>query len=73
MVREEKALYEFERQDTARLDSVLTTEKAFRLYDAMWEMARASGALQCGNPLEGIEVDIEVARTVNALQEAAGV
>jgi len=73
VVREEKALYEFERQDTARLGKVLTTEMALRLYDAMWEWARKSGAMTRTDPLEGLEVDIEVARTVNALKEPADV
>jgi uncharacterized tellurite resistance protein B-like protein len=73
MVREEKALYEFERQDAARLDKVLTPERALRLYDAMWEWAKASGALTRTDPLEGLEVDMEVARTVNALKEAVSV
>ena len=67
VVREEKALYEFERREAARLETVLTPARALWLYDAMWEMAKASGALRRGNPLDGIEVDIEVARIINAL------
>jgi hypothetical protein len=67
MVREEKALSEFERQDAARLDRVLTPQKALRLYDAMWECVKASGALQRKDPLEGLEIASEVARMVNSL------
>jgi len=68
VVREQQAMYEFERREAARLEQVLTPQKALRLYDAMWELARATGALKRGDPLEGIEVDIEVARTLNALK-----
>jgi hypothetical protein len=67
MVREEKALYEFERREAARLESVLTPSRALQMYDAMWELAKDSGALRRDDPLEGIEVAIEVARTVNSL------
>jgi hypothetical protein len=67
VVREKQALYEFERRDAARLDKVLTPAMALRLYDAMWERAKASGALRRGDPLEGLEIDMEVARMVNAL------
>jgi hypothetical protein len=68
VVREEKALYEFERREAARLDAVLTPAKALRLFEAMWTAVKANGALQRANPLEGLEVDIEVARTIHALK-----
>jgi hypothetical protein len=73
VVREQRAVYEFERREAARLGTVLPPAKALRLYDAMWEMAKASGALRRGDPLEGLDVDIEVARTVNALKETGRV
>jgi hypothetical protein len=73
VVREEKVLYEFERREAARLDDVLTPQMALRLYDAMWERAKTSGALHRSDPLEGLDVASEVARTVTALKEPSNV
>ncbi|HKJ67188.1 MAG TPA: hypothetical protein VKA68_04475 [bacterium] len=48
----------------------LSLEKKFRLLDAMYEFARSMGAFPLENPMEGIEVDIRIARVVNSVSEA---
>ena len=40
-----------------------------KLLEAMYEHARALGAFPPADPLEGLEVDIRVARTLNGLRE----
>jgi hypothetical protein len=44
-----------------------------RLFEAMWEHARQTGALRRGDPLEGLEVSISVARTINSLKDVPNV
>ncbi len=48
----------------------LSLENKFRLLDAMCEFARSMGAFPLENPLEGIEVDIRIAKVVNSVSEA---
>lgn len=48
----------------------LSPEEKFRLLDAMYEFARSMGAFPLENPLEGIEVDIRIAKVVNSVSEA---
>jgi len=43
-------------------------ERNFDLLDALYEESRALGAFSAQNPLEGIEVKIRIARTVNCVQ-----
>ena len=40
-------------------------EAALRLFEAMWEEALALGVLPLKDPLEGIDVDIRIARILN--------
>ena len=72
-MRDIKALEEFTRQDAARLQRDLTPAKALRLFEAMWQRAQAQGALRRADPLEGLELEIEVARLINSLPRGADV
>jgi len=56
-----------ELEDRLLREESLTHEEKLRLLEAMLEHARAMGALPGDDPLEGIEVDIELARVLNAL------
>ena len=42
-------------------------EENIRIFEALLAHARFLGVLPCKDPLEGLEVDIEVARVLNAL------
>ena len=64
MVRSKKALQEFE-DNLNRKGERLSYKQAMTLFVAMWLEARRMGVLPLKNPLEGIEVDIEVARILN--------
>ncbi len=48
----------------------LTLEQKFRMLDALHAEAVALGALPLRDPLEGIEVDIRIARVVNHVSRA---
>jgi len=41
-------------------------QQAVRLFEAMWREGCALGVLPLKNPMEGIEVDIRLARILNA-------
>ena len=65
MIKDAKFLAEFE-------DELLRKEKidypaALRILDAMWDEARKLGVVPLKDPLEGIEVDIRIARILNDL------
>jgi hypothetical protein len=67
VVREAKAMYDFEREYAARFGSLFSYQDAVRVYEDLWLRGRECGAISDDNPLEGIEADIEMARTLNAL------
>ena len=63
MIKDTRLLTEFE-------ESELRKEKpdylsALRIFEAMWKEAMALGVLPLKDPLEGIEVDIKIARVLN--------
>jgi hypothetical protein len=63
MIKDAKLLSEFN-------DELLRKEKldyaaALRIFEAMWEEGRKLGVLPLKDPLEGIEVDIRIARILN--------
>lgn len=43
----------------------LSRRAALKIFEAMWREAIALDALPSENPLEGIEVDIRIAKTLN--------
>ena len=67
VVREEKALYEFERRYAAELDSLYSYAEAALLYEELWLRGRECGAISDAEPLEGVQADIEMARTLNGV------
>ena len=44
-------------------------EKNLKLYEAMIEHARLLGAWPPADPLEGLEIDVKIARVVNAIRD----
>ncbi len=44
----------------------LTPEKALKLFEAMWIEAKNMGIVPLQDPMEGIEVDIRIARILNS-------
>jgi len=44
----------------------LTHQEALKLFTAMWEEARSLGILPAKDPMEGIAVDIRIARVLNS-------
>lgn len=68
MVKNTERLAQFERDDAARAGRDRSYEQALRLFESLWREARALGAVGSGDPLIGLEADIEIARTLNALR-----
>jgi hypothetical protein len=44
---------------------------SLRLLEAMWDEGRKLGVLPPSNPMDGIEVDIEIARVINCLASSS--
>jgi hypothetical protein len=59
-------LKEFERSEIARKD--ITYEDALVIFDNLRQEAISLGALTCENILDGLDVDIRIARAVNGLR-----
>lgn len=68
MTRRNVILEAFERELVAR-DS-LTYEQKLKIYEAMWNEAVSLGVLPTKDPMEGIEVDIKIAKTLNSVPGA---
>ncbi len=60
---------EFQRQWLAR--PVEDISQNFRILEALWAEAVALGVFAAADPLEGIEVDVRVARAWNCVPRAA--
>ena len=67
MVKDAKRLAQFERVDAARSGCERDYAQALRLFESLWSEARALGTVAAADPLAGLEADIEIARTLNAL------
>ena len=67
MVKDAGFLAEFERADAVRHGRDLSYEQALRLFESLWQEARALGAFEDVDPWRGLAVDIEIARTLNSL------
>lgn len=63
MIKETKLLAEFEESELRKEKS--DYPRALRLFEAMWKEAMILGVLPLKDPLEGIEVDIKIARILN--------
>lgn len=64
MLKDAERWAQFEREQARRDWSY---DEALRLFEALWLEARSLGALDGANPLQGLEADIELARTLNRL------
>ena len=63
MIKDVEYLAAFEREYTASQPNDL--EKNLELFEAMWQEAKALGVIPLKDPLEGIEVDIRIAKILN--------
>jgi hypothetical protein len=63
MVKDAELLREFEREYVR--SEKLTYREALAVFEAMWREGLALGVLPLKDPLEGIEVDIRIARILN--------
>ena len=63
MIKDAGFLREFEREYIR--NEKLTYQEALAVFEAMWREGLALGALPLKDPLEGIEVDIRIARILN--------
>ena len=69
MLKNREYFEKFERSFVA--SDKLSKKRAFRLFEAMWEEAGALGAFSSGDPLDGIDKDIETARILNNVPKTA--
>jgi hypothetical protein len=65
MIKNSVALKKFE-DEFIRTSGPLPFIKAIKLFTAMWKEAMALGAFPPKDPLEGIEVDINIAKILNS-------
>jgi hypothetical protein len=63
MIKDVRLLAEFEDNEIRKEQSDYGS--ALRLFEAMWKEAMLLGVLPLKDPLEGIEVDIKIARILN--------
>jgi hypothetical protein len=65
MIKHPEVLKELE-DDFIRDDGKLSFDSAIKLFTYMWNEALILGVLPPKDPLEGIEVDIRIAKTLNS-------
>jgi hypothetical protein len=65
MIKDPQAFRKFE-DSFIRAQGNLSYEKALRIFEAMWVEGVRLGVLPPKEPLEGIEIDITVARVLNS-------
>jgi len=66
MITNKDKVNEFERE-LARKEN-LSHKEALAIYDMLYKEAVALGAINSENILEGIEVDLRIARAINGLK-----
>ena len=66
MIKDKKIWQKFEAEFTRNEN--LTIEQKFKILEAMLEEAKSLGVWPPKDPLEGIEVDIKLAKAINAIQ-----
>ncbi len=69
MIRDEETLRRFE-EDLIKREPQPTFREALQLLDAMWQEGVSLGVLPLSDPLDGIAVDIELARVLNCLKNS---
>jgi len=68
LIKNPDILEDFEKERMKK--EKLTFEEALKLFEAMWEEGIHLGVLPPKDPLEGIEVDIRMARILNCLKNS---
>lgn len=63
VIKDTRVLAEFEESELRREKP--DYPRALRLFEAMWKEGMLLGVLPLKDPLEGIEVDIKIARILN--------
>ncbi|HCZ06042.1 MAG TPA: hypothetical protein DHV12_02720 [Thermotogae bacterium] len=69
MIKDRKLLEAFERKFQA--EDRIDLETKYKILDALYREAVHLGVFPLKDPLEGIEVDIRVAKVINAVRESA--
>lgn len=64
MIKDIKLLEEFEREFMKK--DKLSFEEAIRIFEAMWKEGVTLEILPLKDPLEGIDVDIRIAKIINS-------
>lgn len=64
MVKNRKLLAKFEYEQIKR--NKLSYTQALKIYESMWEEAKELGILPLKDQMEGIEVDIKMAKILNS-------
>ncbi|MCK4418750.1 hypothetical protein KAV79_02985 [Candidatus Aerophobetes bacterium] len=68
MIKNPEILEQFEKQRIR--EEKLSFEEALKIFEAMWKEGVNLGVLPPKDPLEGIEVDIKIARIINCLKKS---
>lgn len=68
LIKNSEVLEQFEREMIKK--EKLSFEQALALFEAMWQEGVDLSVLPPKNPLEGIEVDIRIARILNCLKKS---
>ena len=68
MIKNPDILEQFEKQRIR--EEKLSFEEALKIFEAMWKEGVNLGVLPPKDPLEGIEVDIKIARILNCLKNS---
>lgn len=68
MIKDNAYLKNFENELISK--QKLPYEKALKIFEAMWEEGVSLGVLPPKDPLEGIEVDIRVAKILNSCSKS---
>ena len=63
MIKDAGLLGKFEREELKKEN--MDYESALRIFEGMWLEGMALGVLPLKDPLEGVEVDIRIARMLN--------
>jgi len=67
LIKNSDVLERFEREMIKK--EKLSFEQSLNFFEALWQEGVDLGVLPPKNPLEGIEVDIRIARILNSYQE----
>ena len=69
MIRDAHTLRRFE-DDLLKKGPQPSFQEALQLFESMWKEGITLGTLPLSDPLDGIEVDIELARVLNCLKNS---